>query len=107
MRGHLQCYKWVGLDGYYGMGWLLVIIGHRSSKSTFGANKVSYLDQFFVICLVWSGRAEWNLKVVQEEVQEVVQEVLADLKSAQRHSTEQTHARDYYSCTFQLYSDTL
>ena len=37
----------------------------------------------------------------------VVQEVLADLKSAQRYSTEQTHARDYYSCTFQLYSNTL
>ena len=38
MRGCLQCYKWVGLDGW--MGWDgMVIIGHRSSKSTFGANK--------------------------------------------------------------------
>ena len=35
MRGRLQCYMWMGL------GWMdgMVIIGHWSSKSTFGANK--------------------------------------------------------------------
>ena len=34
MRGRLQCYMWMGL------GWMdgMVIIGHRSSKSTFGTN---------------------------------------------------------------------
>ena len=30
MRGRLQCYMWVGM----------VILGHRSSKSTFGANNM-------------------------------------------------------------------
>ena len=30
MRGRLQCYMWVGM----------VILGHRSSKSTFGANNI-------------------------------------------------------------------
>ena len=32
MRSCLQCYMWVGMDG-------MVIIGHRSYMSTFGANK--------------------------------------------------------------------
>ena len=31
-RDHLQCYIWVGLDG-------MVILDHRYSESTFGANK--------------------------------------------------------------------
>ena len=36
---------WVGWMGWDGM----VIIGHRSSKSTFGANKVHWVQ-----CLTWT-----------------------------------------------------
>ena len=40
MRGGLKCYMWVGWDwdGMDVMGWM-VMIGHRFSKSTIGANK--------------------------------------------------------------------
>ena len=37
MRSRLQCGDGMGLDGYHRM----IIIGHMSSKSTFGANNVS------------------------------------------------------------------
>ena len=48
MRGRLQCFNgWMGWDGMYGwmgcMGWM-VIIGLRSSKSTYGANEHRYFS---------------------------------------------------------------
>ena len=42
MRGRLQCLMWVGWDG---VG--LVILGHRYSKSTLGANKSNHFFKQF------------------------------------------------------------
>ena len=37
---------WDGWDGMNGMGWM-VIIGHRYSKSTFGANRYEIYENDF------------------------------------------------------------
>ena len=59
MRGRLQCYMWMGWDGWMDE---MVIIGRRSSKSTFGANKRSEDMAKYCILLFFFQPGEENRK---------------------------------------------